>query len=139
SDQVSAPITVGIFKPLIILPATLLEDSAGELIVSAVGHELVHVRRRDYFFNLLYELIFLPISFHPAAAFARRRIHQTRELTCDELVAEKLLHPQTYARSLIKLAGSAMPLVRRASTITVGIADADILEVRIMTLLKKGT
>jgi TonB family protein len=65
----------------------------------------------------------------------RRRITQTRELRCDELVAELLLHPEVYARSLVQLAGSAMPFTRRARTVTVGIADADILEVRIMSLL----
>jgi TonB family protein len=67
----------------------------------------------------------------------RRRITQTRELRCDELVTELLLHPEVYARSLVQLAGSAMPFARRARTVTVGIADADILEVRIMSLLRR--
>jgi len=48
-----------------------------------------------------------------------------------------LLHPEVYARSLVRLAGWALPINRRAQTIVVGIADADILEVRIMSLLKR--
>jgi TonB family protein len=139
SDRVSVPITIGVFRPLVILPAGLLRHANDNDLMSAIGHELVHVWRRDYLINLLCELMFVPLSFHPAAALARRRINQTRELTCDELVAEKLLHPEVYARSLVKLAGSAMPFERRATTITVGIADADILEVRIMLLLKRTT
>lgn len=135
SPAVSAPVTVGVRKPLIILPEQLLNEADPDLLTSAVGHELVHVLRRDYLLNLIYEFIYLPLSFHPAAALVRRRINQTRELGCDELVAEKLLAAEVYARSLVQLAGSAVPFGRNA--ITVGIADADILEVRIMSLLKR--
>ncbi|MGA9996070.1 MAG: M56 family metallopeptidase [Pyrinomonadaceae bacterium] len=139
SNGVAAPVTVGILKPLVILPEELLREADTALLTSAIGHELAHVARRDYFLNLLYELIFLPVSFHPAAAFVRRRINQTRELTCDEMVADRLLNPEVYARSLVQLAGSAILVSRRAETITVGINDADILEVRIMSLLRRTT
>jgi TonB family protein len=137
SASLRAPATIGIRRPLVILPDALVRDAGAEALTAAIGHELVHVRRRDYLLNLIYEIIFLPLSFHPAAALMRRRITQTRELRCDELVAELLLHPEVYARSLVQLAGSAMPFARRARTVTVGIADADILEVRIMSLLKR--
>src|SRR5205085_8686639 len=70
-------------------------------------------------------------------ALLRRRIKQTRELCCDELVAERILNAEVYARSLVRLASSAPPLRRLSVTTTVGIADADILEARIMSLLKK--
>jgi uncharacterized membrane protein YkoI len=103
--------------------------------MSAIGHELAHVSRRDYLFNLLYELIYLPLSFHPAASLIRRRINQTRELRCDELVTEKLVDAKVYARSLVQLAGSALSLGRPVTTMTVGMADADNLEERIMTIL----
>src|SRR6185369_16043374 len=93
--------------------------------------------RRDYVLNLIYELIFIPISFHPAAALIRRRIKETRELCCDELVAERILNAEAYARSLVRLAGSAPPLRLLSITTTVGLADADILEARIMSLLKR--
>lgn len=135
SATLRAPATIGIRRPLVILPDALVRDAGAEALTAAIGHELVHVRRRDYLLNLIYEIILLPLSFHPAAALMRRRITQTRELRCDELVAELLLHPEVYARSLVQLAGSAMPFARRARTVTVGIADADILEVRIMSLL----
>src|SRR6266850_683122 len=137
SMSVPLPITAGVFNPLIILPEQLLSEADEEVLLSAIGHELVHVARRDYLLNLVYELIYLPVSFHPAAAVLRRRIKQTRELCCDELVAKKLLTPEVYARSLVRLVGS-VPLARRLSPdTTIGITDADILEVRIMTLLRR--
>ena len=137
SESVQMPITAGVLNPLIILPTQLLSEADEEVLLSAIGHELVHVARRDYLLNLIYELIYLPVSFHPAAAVLRRRIKQTRELCCDELVAKKLLAPEVYARSLVRLVGS-VPLARRLSPdTTIGITDADILEVRIMSLLRK--
>ena len=136
SASVPVPITVGILNPLIILPAGLVSDVDREVLTSAIGHELVHVARRDYLANLIYEIVYLPMSFHPAAALLRRRIRQTRELCCDESVTTKLLKAETYVRSLVRLIGAA-PLERRlAVDTTIGISESDILEVRIMSLLK---
>ena len=137
SETLPVPVTVGLFNPAIILPQSLLHEGNVELLTSAIGHEFIHVARRDYLLNFIYELVFVPISFHPAAALLRRRVKQTRELCCDELVAERILNAEVYARSLVRLAGSAPPLRRLSVTTTVGIADADILEARIMSLLKK--
>lgn len=137
SNSVPVPVTMGIFKPVIILPEQLLLDGDENLLTSAIAHEAIHVARRDYLLNLFYELIYLLFSFHPGAALIRRRIKQTRELSCDELVAQRVLEPEIYARSLVTLASSAPPLRRLSATATVGIADADILEVRIMSLMKK--
>jgi beta-lactamase regulating signal transducer with metallopeptidase domain/uncharacterized membrane protein YkoI len=137
SITVPVPITIGLVRPVIILPGPLIDDGNIDLLTSAIGHELIHVARRDYLLNFIYELLYLPLAFHPAAALIRRRINQTRELCCDELVAERILNAEVYARSLVKLASSAPPLRRLSVTTTVGIADADILEARIMSLLRK--
>lgn len=136
STSVPVPITAGVFNPLIILPAHLSSEIDEEILLSAIGHELVHVARRDYILNLIYEIIYLPLSFHPVAVLVRRRIKETRELCCDELVAKKLMKPDVYARSLVRLLGSVPIAGRLAPNTTIGITDADILEVRIMSLLK---
>jgi beta-lactamase regulating signal transducer with metallopeptidase domain len=137
SETLPVPVTTGLFNPVIILPESLLREGNVELLTSAIGHEFVHIARRDYLLNLIYELLFIPVSFHPAAALLRRRVRETRELCCDELVAECILNAEVYARSLVRLASPAPPLRRLSVTTTVGIADADILEARIMSLLKK--
>src|ERR1044072_1754889 len=137
SNTLAVPVTIGLFRPIIILPESLLREGDKDLLTTAIGHEFIHVARHDYVLNFLYELLFLPVSFHPAAALIRRRIKQTRELVCDELVAERILNAEIYARSLVALASSAPTLRRLSVTTTVGIADADILEARIMSLLSK--
>lgn len=134
SDAIASPITLGFAPAVILVPESLLREREEALLTSAIGHELVHIDRRDYLLNLVYRVMSVPLSFHPAAWFIQRRIEQTRELRCDEVVTERLLSPTAYARSLVELAGQA---VRPAATVAVGIADADILEERIMFMLKK--
>src|SRR5262245_42262517 len=137
STSVAAPITAGIRDPLVILPERLLQEADRDVLTSAIGHELAHVLRRDYLLNLFCELIALPLSFHPATALLKRRIRETRELGCDELVTDKLLEPAIYARSLVQLASAAIMVGRPTKTITVGIVDSDILEERVMAILNK--
>ena len=138
SDSLPVPVTLASRNPVVILPATLVREGNVELLTSAIAHEFIHVNRRDYLLNLFYELVFVLLSFHPVAALLRRRIKQTRELLCDELVADRVLEPDVYARSLVTLASAAPPLRRLSVNATVGIADADILEVRVMSLMNKS-
>lgn len=137
STELAVPITVGVFDRLIILPERFACEISPELLISAVGHEFQHIVRHDYLLNLIYEIIYLPLSFHPAASFARRRIKHTRELCCDAAVTTKLIKPEIYARALVTLIGSA-PLHPLAPDTTIGMNESDILEVRIMSLLKSS-
>jgi bla regulator protein blaR1 len=135
SPSLRVPVTLGWWRPAIILPAQLVSGASPELLIAALGHEMTHIRRRDYAWNILYELIFLPISFHPAAALVKRRINETRELACDETVGELVMDARDYARSLVGLANSASLSSR--PTYILGVADADILERRIMKLIER--
>jgi beta-lactamase regulating signal transducer with metallopeptidase domain/uncharacterized membrane protein YkoI len=138
SAAVPVPVTIGDRRPLVILPEKFLCETDRDLLLTAIGHELVHIERRDYFFNLLFELVTLPLSFHPAILYARRRFVHLREVCCDEVVATHLMKADVYARSLLNIAGSAVSLNRLSPIITVGITDAKDLEVRIMSLIKRS-
>src|SRR5215469_18791378 len=94
------PMTCGIRNPIIILPEALAAETSPNVINSVLAHELAHVRRHDFLSNLVHELVFLPISFHPAAWFLKQRLQQMRELRCDEMVAGPILEPRCYAQSL---------------------------------------
>src|SRR5258708_17778133 len=130
------PATAGTIRPVLIFPEQLFNERDVHLLTSALVHEAAHIARHDYLLNLVYEFVSLPLWFHPAIRLVMRRLRQTRELCCDEIVTERLLEPRVYAQSLVQLAGAALPFGRPAATITVGIADADILEERIMSILK---
>jgi beta-lactamase regulating signal transducer with metallopeptidase domain len=134
SFQASVPVALGAREPLIILPASLFDAATAETLASVVGHEAAHVARRDFALNLAYELLLLPVSFHPLARMIKRQIDRTRELACDELVAGRVVASDTYARSLLRVAGALASPAHRAFTL--GVFDADILEERIMRLTR---
>jgi len=137
SAEASGPCTLGIRRPVLLLPERffitgLVEDD----IFSAVSHELAHVRRHDFFFNLLYEVAYIPLCFHPCAAFILSRIAQTRELACDEIAARMLPTAGQYARSLLHIAQSMFAEARSDLNYALGIFDTNTLEERIMNILK---
>ena len=80
--------------------------------LAALGHEMAHIARRDFECNLLYELLYLPVSFHPAAWLIHRAIERTREMACDELVTHRLLDAGVYARSILSIAAGMTALPR---------------------------
>lgn len=135
SGKISAPVTVGAPEPLIILPETFFKNLPDETLLSVLGHEMAHVARRDYALNLTYELLSVPISFHPLVKFIKSQLARTRELACDELVAERLLEPKAYARALVRVASNLVSPTGKAFTL--GIFDADNLEERILKLTQK--
>ncbi|MBO0800924.1 MAG: M56 family metallopeptidase, partial [Blastocatellia bacterium] len=106
SAEIGSPLTAG--KRSIVLPESLFDSAASDLLLAAIGHEMARIKRRDFVCNLLYELLSMPLAFHPAVIFSKRRIKETRELACDELVTEKLIGAPAYARSLLQLADSAL-------------------------------
>ncbi|HLL72662.1 MAG TPA: M56 family metallopeptidase [Pyrinomonadaceae bacterium] len=136
SAKVDAPVTIGWRAPVIILPESFFDASVtAETLASVLGHEMAHIARRDFLFNLVYEVLRLPISFHPLAHLAMRQINRTRELACDELVAGRVLAADAYARSLVRVAGALTSPAKHAYSL--GVFDADILEERVMRLIEK--
>ena len=133
SPDLPGPVTVGARRPVILLPARFLDTASPEEVASALGHELAHIRRRDYLVSLLCEALLLPIAFHPAARLLRRRLAESREMACDEEVVNGLVRPQAYARSLLSLAASGAGLPRPSTTL--GALDAHTLEVRMKRIL----
>jgi HEAT repeat protein/beta-lactamase regulating signal transducer with metallopeptidase domain len=133
SAKATTPATVGAWKPVIILPEGFCETSE-ETLASILGHEMAHIARRDFALNLACEFLCLPISFHPLAKFVKRQIDRTRELACDDMVTDRLLEPDAYARSLVLVAGALV--LPAGQALTLGVFDADILEERIMKLTR---
>ena len=122
--ELSGPATLGFERPLLLLPETFFLDSFSEDdLSSAVSHELAHVLRRDFLFNLLYEIASLPVCFHPCAALILSRIAQTRELACDEIAAQMLPTTRRYATSLLHMAESMFTEAR--SNYALGLFDAN--------------
>ncbi len=135
SPDVASPVAAGAWHRTIILPESLFGAASEEVLTTAIGHEMAHLARHDFALNVLYELLSLPVAFHPASWLILRGIEETREMACDELVTRKLLDAGVYARSIMSIAASMMAVARPGYTL--GVFDGDILEQRIRRLLHR--
>jgi beta-lactamase regulating signal transducer with metallopeptidase domain len=135
SMRVPGPVAAGAWRRIIILPESLFGAASEEVLTTAIGHEMAHLARHDFALNVLYELLYLPVAFHPASWPIVRGIAETREMACDELVTRKLLDADVYARSIVSIAASMTALPRPGYTL--GVFDGDILEQRIRRLLHR--
>jgi beta-lactamase regulating signal transducer with metallopeptidase domain len=129
----TSPATVGAARPAIILPESLLAETSEDVFTAAIGHEMAHIARHDFAWNLFYELVYAPLAFHPATWLIRRRIDQTREIACDELVTGRLINSGAYARSIITIAAATLAPARPGCAL--GVFDGNILEERVRRLL----
>src|SRR5437867_1729791 len=139
SSEVRSPLTLGARRPSIVLPEGFLERADRDQLASALCHEMAHIARHDYLLNLVAEIIYLPVAFHPAVSLIRRRVSETRELASDEMAAGRLVPDSEYARSLVAIA-DALAIASQTSqpNYSLGVFDANNLENRVMRLLNPG-
>jgi beta-lactamase regulating signal transducer with metallopeptidase domain/cell division septation protein DedD len=135
SSSLSSPVTAGAWRKTIILPESFFAETSRDVLTTAIGHEMAHLARHDFGLNLLYELLYIPVSFHPAAWMMRRGIGRTREMACDELVTRQLMDAGVYARSIMSIAAGMVELPGPGYTL--GVFDGDILEERIRRLMER--
>lgn len=132
SPDCAGPLTAGSSQPFIVLPQAMIDEASEPVLSTLLAHEMVHIRRHDYLFNILYEVLTLPVWFLPGVRRIKREIDRTRELACDEAAAAHVT-PVAYARSLVEVAG-AMHTVRQPAY-SLGALDGGVLEERVVRLL----
>lgn len=103
SNRIAGPLTVGVIRPLILLPITALTSLSPEQLEVVLAHELAHIRRADYFWNILQTMIETLFFFHPAVWWISHRLREQRELCCDDIAVETCHDPAVYATALLRL------------------------------------
>jgi len=101
---VSSPFVTGAFHAVVYLPISALTSLTADQIDAILVHELAHVRRADYAWNLMQTAMETLFFFHPAVWWVGRMIREQRELCCDDIVLEASYPPLTYAKALLALA-----------------------------------
>lgn len=100
TDAAVAPFTVGLVRPIVILPAAVA--ARPDLAATVVAHELAHVRRLDAAWMALERALAVVYWFHPAVWITLARRHEARERACDALVLERGSVPaRRYAQDLL--------------------------------------
>jgi beta-lactamase regulating signal transducer with metallopeptidase domain len=138
STAIDDPVTVGVFRPAIILPRKVVPALDEPDLTAILAHEYGHIRRKDFLVHLLCQFTALPVAWHPGIQYLMSKISQTRELACDDYAAVRLGTRIMYARTLLRLASLCLQRPR-SNAIGLGIFDGDNLEDRIMMLTEKRT
>jgi beta-lactamase regulating signal transducer with metallopeptidase domain len=100
---VQSPFTIGQFKPLIVVPASMLSGMPYEQVEAIFIHELWHIRRNDYLINLIITIMVTIMFYHPVVWMFRRVIQQEREHICDDLSIETGCPPNILAKAMLSL------------------------------------
>ena len=103
SAAVEVPSVLGTIRPVILLPASALTGLTADQIEMVLAHELAHIRRHDFFVNLLQAFVETLMFYHPAIWWMSRRVRIERENCCDDLAVAVCGDALRYARALARL------------------------------------
>lgn len=98
-----APMVVGYLRPVILLPIGAVNGLSPGQVEAVLAHELAHICRRDYLFNILQSLIEALYYFNPAVWWISANIRMERENCCDDIAVALCGNSLAYAKALVKI------------------------------------
>ncbi|MEY4905445.1 MAG: hypothetical protein RLZZ292_3260 [Bacteroidota bacterium] len=101
SALVRTPMVVGYLKPLILFPLGAINRLSEQEVEAILAHELAHIMRHDYLFNILQSLVEALFYYHPAVWWMSAQIRDERESACDEIAIDLLGNSMKYAKALV--------------------------------------
>jgi bla regulator protein blaR1 len=103
AERASGPALVGIFRPLLLLPAKFEELHTADERALMLAHEEVHRRRADPLANACGELIRCLQWFNPLMHWGQSIYRRDQELACDAIAAGTRFEQRAfYAELLVK-------------------------------------
>lgn len=100
---IDSPFVVGIFRSIVYLPVSAVTTLSPDQIDAVLAHELEHIRRADFAWNLIQTAMETIFFYHPAVWWLGRRLREQRELACDDAAVRSCDDPVTYATALLRL------------------------------------
>lgn len=104
STIINSPLTIGYLKPIILIPFANLNQLSVEQLEAVIIHEIAHIKRSDYFINILISIIDIVLFFNPFNKLLSKAIEQEREHDCDDWVMQFHYDNISYAEALLSLA-----------------------------------
>ncbi len=124
----------------IIIPDAFAGTAGTEQLRWILGHELAHVRRRDYLVRWIEWLACVSFWWNPVAWWARRNLRINEEICCDALVLSALRpEPRTYANALMTVVEFLASPALRPPAVASAINSGGILEKRFNMIVSHTT
>ncbi|MBX3451116.1 MAG: hypothetical protein KF777_16240 [Planctomycetaceae bacterium] len=131
------PAVLGIARPTLLLPAALVDQRSIADLEPILAHELIHVRRRDFWLGWWQTAVQCVWWFHPLVWWANRSLSRLVERCCDDEVLSALdCEPARYARSLL----STLELKQRLKPVPTapGVRPVDLTRERMERIMRTG-
>jgi beta-lactamase regulating signal transducer with metallopeptidase domain len=103
SAMVRTPVVVGFLKPMILFPMGVINRLAPEEVEAILAHELAHVLRHDYIFNIFQSIVEALFYYHPAVWWLSGQIRNERESACDDIAINLINSKMNYAKALVTI------------------------------------
>jgi TonB family protein len=104
SRQIPTPATFGFFRPAILFPARFLRMEPAMQKAVAL-HELLHVERRDWLWNMFEETVLTLLWFHLPLWWVVRSARLSREQVVDAEAVRRSKARRPYLKALLEMAG----------------------------------
>ena len=101
--EITVPMVVGFFKPVLLFPACLINQLTTEELENILLHELYHVKRSDYLWNLLLCTVEVIFFFNPFVLWLIKDIRSQREISCDHAASSITQKPKALANALLRI------------------------------------
>lgn len=114
SALIRSPMSIGWIKPVILFPVGLINRLSPGEVEAILAHELAHIARRDWIFNLVQAFIEALFYYHPAVWWVSAVIRSERENCCDDAALTATGNPLIFAKALVQVQELATPAPRLA-------------------------
>src|SRR5262249_45138635 len=128
------PSTWGVIRPRLLLPASS-EHWPDERLYVVIAHEMAHVQRTDWLFQMVTQVVCAAYWFNPLFWIAANQLHRESELACDDAVLRLGVDARNYATHLFEIARGFCES-RAAWSPALAMARRSALEKRFVALLK---
>jgi beta-lactamase regulating signal transducer with metallopeptidase domain len=131
------PAVLGLIRPWLLLPKTLVESVAPDDLEPLLAHELLHIRRGDLWIGWWQAVVQAAWWLHPLVWWSNRVLTRQLERCCDEeVLAELGCEPARYARGLLK----ALELKHRLRPVPAapGVRPVDLTAERMERIMRMG-
>ncbi|MEO8596237.1 MAG: M56 family metallopeptidase, partial [Candidatus Solibacter sp.] len=105
SDAISVPMTLGWFRPVILLPSGW-DKWPEDKLQAVMVHERTHVARGDWAVGLLASVNRCVFWFHPLAWWLERHLRLLAEFACDDASLAQVPSRDKYAEVLVEMAAA---------------------------------
>ncbi|MGZ2369372.1 M56 family metallopeptidase [Ancylomarina sp. YFZ004] len=88
SSSVDSPSLIGYFKPVVLLPISLMSGIPDNQLEIIIAHELAHISRHDYLVQFIQGIIEILFFYHPMVWWLSSVVNTEREHICDDLAVK---------------------------------------------------